>query len=78
MAVMYWIQEAKRILPQLIKNAAAGQTVIICRGKVPMAQLLAIKRPQHRKPGTLKGILTAKPDAFDPLTAKELKTLGLK
>jgi antitoxin (DNA-binding transcriptional repressor) of toxin-antitoxin stability system len=55
MAVMYWIQKAKRILPQLIKNAAAGQIVIICRGKVPVAQLLAIKRPQAPKTGNAEG-----------------------
>lgn len=73
---MYTMHKAKTMLSQLVEEAAQGKEVIIARGNLPVAKLVPIKRPKHRKPGTLKGILKAKPDAFDPLTVEELRMLG--
>ena len=66
------------MLSQLVKEAAGGKDVIITRGKLPVVRLVAIKPVSRRKPGTLKGKLKAKPGAFDPLRARELKAWGIE
>ena len=73
---MYTIHKAKRILSQLVEEAANGKDVIIARGNLPVARLVAIRAPKDRKPGSLKGRLKAKSGAFAPLTAGELRTFG--
>jgi prevent-host-death family protein len=75
---MYTMHKAGRMLSQLVKEAASGKEVIIARGKLPVARLIPIKPVIHRKPGTLKGKLKAKPGAFDPLSAGELKAWGIE
>ena len=74
---MYTMHKAKTMLSQLVEEAARGKEVIIARGKLPVAKLVSIQPPKHRKPGTLKGKLKAKPGAFKPLTEKELKAWGM-
>jgi len=71
------MHKAKTMLSQLVEEAASGKEVIIARGNVPVARIVPIKPPKHRKPGTLKGRLKAKPGAFDPLTAEELRVFGI-
>jgi len=66
------------MLSRLVEEAASGKEVIIARGNVPVARIVPIKSPKHRKPGTLKGRLKAKPGAFDPLTAEELRVFGIE
>lgn len=75
---MYTMHKAKSMLSQLVEEAANGKEVIIARGSVPVARLVPIRAPKGRRPGTLKGKLTATPDAFDPLTAQELQDLGFE
>lgn len=75
---MYTMHKAKTMLAKLIEEAASGKEVIIARGDVPVARLVPIKVPKQRKPGTLKGRLKAKPDAFDPLNAEELRLFGME
>lgn len=75
---MYTMHKAKTMLSQLVEEAASGKEVIIARGKQPVAKLVAIKPVKNRKPGSLKGKLKAKPGAFDPLTAGELKAWGIE
>jgi prevent-host-death family protein len=70
---MYTMHKAKTMLSQLVEEAAKGKEVIIARGKQPVARLVPIKPIKNRKPGTLKGRLKAKPGAFAPLNAHELK-----
>jgi len=65
------------MLSQLVKEAVSGKEVIICRGNLPVAKLVPIKPPKHRRPGTLKGRLIGKRGAFDPLNAKDLKMWGM-
>ena len=71
------IEEAQSTLAELIKAAISGKEIIILRGKVPVAKLVGIKQPMRRRPGALKGKLTAAPDAFDPISTKELKRWGI-
>lgn len=75
---MYTMHKAKTMLSKLVEEAASGKEVIIGRGNLPVAKLVAIKSPKNRKPGTLKGKLKIKPGAFDPLTAEELKEWGIE
>jgi prevent-host-death family protein len=75
---MYTMHKAKTMLSQLVEEAASGKEVIIARGNIPVAKLVPIQQPKHRKPGTLKGKLKAKPGAFDPLSAEELKVWGIE
>ena len=74
---MYTMHKAKTMLSLLVKKAAQGEEVIIARGHVPVAKLVPIQAPRPRKPGSLKGKLKAKPGAFDPMTAEELRVFGI-
>lgn len=74
---MYTIEKAKSMLSQLIEEAANGKDIVIARGNVPVARLIAIKA-KRRQPGTLKGRLKAKPGAFELLSKKELRLFGIR
>ncbi len=73
----YTVHQAKTNLSKLLKEAEAGQEVIITRGKEPVAKLIALN-PLQRVPGSMKGQLASTPDAFDPLTDEELRELGFE
>ncbi len=67
------IRKAKADLSRLIQRACRGEDIVIARGK----KLVALRDEQgNRKPGALKGKLFCPPDAFAPLTDRELKDLG--
>jgi len=78
------IGEAKAQLSRLIRNACAGEEIVITRGRQPVARLIALSSAVvvdargDRKPGALKGRLSSAPDVFDPLTDQELKDLGFE
>jgi prevent-host-death family protein len=71
------IHKAKADLSRLIARACRGEEIVITRGKKPVVRLVAL-RDEHgnRKPGALKGKLFCPPDAFAPLTDRELDDLG--
>jgi len=73
----YTVHQAKTNLSKLLKQAEAGQEVIITRGKEPVAKLIALN-PLQRIPGSMKGQLRSAPDALDPLTDEELRELGFE
>ena len=74
----YTVHQAKTNLSKLIKEAESGKEVIITRGKLPVAKLVAVApAPKKRTPGSMKGQLWSAPDAFDPLTDEELREWGL-
>ena len=73
----YTVHQAKTNLSKLLKQAEAGQEVIITRGKEPVAKLIALNPLQHT-PGSMKGQPRSAPDAFDPLTDEELRELGFE
>lgn len=75
---MYTMHKAKTLLSQLVEDALNGKEVIIARGKEPVVKLVPLATRTERKPGALKGKLTIKPGAFDPLSKNELKNWGIE
>ena len=71
----YTVHQAKTNLSKLLKEAEAGQEVIIARGKVPVARLVAIAdtkpEPANNRPATA----ARHPK---PMTDEELRELGLE
>ena len=67
------IHTAKTNLSKLIEAARAGEEVIIAKGRVPVARIVAI--PQGRfKIGLWKGKVSGPgPDFFEPLSEDELR-----
>jgi antitoxin (DNA-binding transcriptional repressor) of toxin-antitoxin stability system len=76
----YKIHQAKTHLSRLVKEAEAGKEVILMRGKKPVARITAVE--QKAKPDVPFRLLGAypqiswTPDAFDPLSDKELIEMG--
>lgn len=66
------IHTAKTNLSKLIEAARAGEEVVIAKGRIPVARIVAI--PQTRFAiGLLKGKVTgAGPDFFEPMSEDEL------
>jgi antitoxin (DNA-binding transcriptional repressor) of toxin-antitoxin stability system len=54
------IEEAQAKLPELIRNLAGGEEVVITRNQQPVARLLAEEKPKRkaRKAGNCKGMIT--------------------
>jgi len=75
----YTVHQAKTNLSRLLEEACSGKEVVIARGKKPVAKLVAIGAASKKRiPGSLKGQISYTPDAFDPLTDKELTDLGFE
>jgi antitoxin (DNA-binding transcriptional repressor) of toxin-antitoxin stability system len=74
------IHKAKTQLSRLIERACKGEEIVIARGKQPVVKLVALPAPHpgKRTPGALKGKISYTPDAFDPLTDREMKDLGFE
>lgn len=63
----------------MIQRACLGEEIVIARGKTPVVLLVALRDEYgNHKPGALKGKLFFAPDAFAPLTDRELKDLGFE
>jgi prevent-host-death family protein len=78
----YTVHQAKTHLSRLLKEAEAGQEVIVMRGSKPVAKIVAISEPAEPKlPFRLKGAYRGQmhwdEDAFDPMTNEELAECGL-
>lgn len=68
------VHEAKTHLSQLLKRAAAGEEIIIARGKRPVAKLVPIESALQREFGQDRGLFEV-PDDFDaPLSDSVLAT----
>ncbi|HEX8816436.1 MAG TPA: type II toxin-antitoxin system prevent-host-death family antitoxin [Terriglobales bacterium] len=75
----YTVHKAKTNLSKLIEQALRGEEVVIARGAHPVVRLVPIASgAKNRIPGRLKGKLSYAPDAFAPLTDKELDDLGFE
>jgi len=74
----YTVHQAKTHFSRLLKEAEAGQEVIVLRGKKPVARIVAIEQPasKQRIPGGFEGLVHADDSAFDPLTDPELVECG--
>jgi prevent-host-death family protein len=76
---MYTVHQAKTNLSKLLRKVENGEEVIIARGKEPVAKIIPFPaRKKKRVPGSLKGKIWYAPDAFDPLTKKELAKWGIE
>ena len=75
----FTIHKAKTQLSQLIARACRGEDIVIARGKEPVVRLVAIGAASRKRiPGRLKGKISYSPDAFDPLTDREMTDLGFQ
>lgn len=74
----YTVHQAKTHFSRLLKEAEAGQEVIVMRGKKPVAKIVPIQppNPKQRVPGGFEGLVHADERAFDPLTDTELVEYG--
>ena len=69
----FTIHEAKTNLSKLLQKVAAGEEVVIARGKKPVARLVAVGEVKgKRQPGSLKDTLRVGPEFFEPLPEDEL------
>lgn len=66
------VRDAKTQLSKLIEAAQAGEEVVIARGAVPVARLVAIP-PASFRLGLLEGRLGALPDFLAPLPPEDLE-----
>ena len=80
----YTVHQAKTHFSRLLKEAEAGQEVVVMRGKKPIAKLVPINEASAEKPGpnfrligAYAGKISWDKDAFDPMTDQELIESGL-
>ncbi len=77
--LVYTVHQAKTQLSQLIEQALGGREVVIARGKMPVARLVAIDAARKRPaPGRFQGKMTIHPSFYDPMSPKELKEWGIE
>ena len=74
------IHKAKSNLSKLVAQVQAGDEVIVCRGREPVAKLIRYRPTTARRPKV--GEITSKPvkvkpRSFDPLTDKEMAAWGM-
>jgi prevent-host-death family protein len=78
----YTVHQAKTNFSRLLKEAEAGQEVIVMRGSTPVAKIVPIAvtpapKQSFRLMGAYRGQLHWDEDAFDPMTDEELVDGGL-
>ena len=63
------LAEAKQNLSRYIERVERGETIIICKRNMPVAEIrpLAAERKKPRPIGLGKGTITIHPTFFDPL-----------
>jgi prevent-host-death family protein len=75
----YTVHQAKTHLSRLLKEAEAGQEVIVMRGDKPVAKIVAIAPPpagKRRVAGGYEGLIHFDDSVFDPLTDEQLVEYG--
>ncbi len=65
------LQEAKKNLSRLVARVEAGEEVVICRGRIPVVELVRYPKSKAVRPRV--GEITSKPikchpDCFEPLS----------
>ena len=61
------VTEAKTQLSSLIERVIDGEEIVICRGKRPVAKIIAYTaEPKPRKPGDLRGKIWMSDDFDEP------------
>lgn len=75
----YTVHQAKTHLSRLLKEAEAGQEVVVMRGSKPVAKIVPISNetpPKRELAGIYRGMVTYDDKALEPLTDEELAELG--
>jgi prevent-host-death family protein len=77
----YTVHQAKTHFSRLLKEAEAGQEVVVMRGKKPVAKIVPIDPPAAEKLpfrliGAYRGRIHFDDSAFNPLTDQELHEYG--
>jgi prevent-host-death family protein len=75
----YTVHQAKTHFSRLLKEAEAGQEVIVLRGKKPVAKIVPINEPPTHKrhlAGAYRGLIHWEDGALDPMTDEELAESG--
>lgn len=70
MSIVVNVQEAKTGLSKILRQAEAGEEVVIARGGVPIVRLVPVEGPAPRPVGFVQGCVA--PEFFDPLPDEEL------
>jgi prevent-host-death family protein len=74
----YTVHQAKTHLSRLLKEAEAGQEVVVMRGNKPVAKLVPFVSPSEKRriPGGFEGLVHAEDRSFDALADEELVEYG--
>jgi prevent-host-death family protein len=75
----YTVHQAKTQFSRLLKEAEAGEDVVVMRGKIPVAKIVPISSAPASKRqlgGFYRGRVTFDDHALEPLTDEELAELG--
>jgi len=70
MATLINVHEAKTHLSRILDRVHRGEEIILAKAGKPYVRLVPVRPVKKRKPGLLKGKLTAK--FFEPLPEQEL------
>jgi prevent-host-death family protein len=74
------IHKAKTSLSQLVAKVEAGEEVVVCRGKEPVAMLVPFRKNTGQRPKVgeiTSGPVLVKPGCFAPLTEEEMTEWGM-
>jgi len=77
----YTVHQAKTHFSRLLKEAEAGQEVVVMRGSKPVAKIVPINEPSEsempfRLMGAFAGKISWDEHALDPMTDEELVECG--
>ncbi|MGH8931376.1 MAG: type II toxin-antitoxin system Phd/YefM family antitoxin [Egibacteraceae bacterium] len=61
------VHEAKTQLSKLLRRAAAGEEIVIMRGREPIAKLVPVPSRRQREFGVDEGVFTVPEDFDEPL-----------
>jgi antitoxin (DNA-binding transcriptional repressor) of toxin-antitoxin stability system len=66
------IHEAKTHLSRYLARLARGETIVLCKRNIPIAEIRPLPRPRRTKRpmGLAKGKFTVPPAFFEPLPAE--------
>jgi len=67
------VHDAKTNLSKLIRQAEAGEEVIIARGSKPAVRLVPVQAKRRPRFGALRGKIRFSESFFDPLPEEELR-----
>jgi prevent-host-death family protein len=70
MATLINVHEAKTHLSRILERVQRGEEIVLAKAGKPYVKLVAVRPVRKRKPGLLKGRVTAA--FFEPLPDEEL------